>query len=99
MKKVILQLWEESEKDGVIQPDGCSLHFDEKSLKQFISEFYSSRTEDDVPDFYERVIGNPIEVDVVENIYNIISETKSIRIQQYEMNNLIGLKEINIDDI
>jgi hypothetical protein len=99
MKKVILQLWEESEKDGVIQPDGCSLHFDEKSLKQFISEFYSSRTEDHVPDFYERVIGNPIEVDVVENIYSIISEMKSIRIQQYEMNNLIGLKEINIDDI
>lgn len=99
MKKVILQLWEESERDGLIQPDGCSLHFDEKALSQFTSEFYSSRTEGDVPEFYERVIGSPIEVDVTENIYNIISEVKSVRIQQYELNNLLGLKEINIDGI
>lgn len=99
MKKVILQLWEESERDGVIQPDGCSLHFDEKSLTKFTSEFYSNRTDDDIPEFYERVIGGPIEVEVTENLYNIISEMKSVRIQQYEMNNLLGLKEINIDDI
>ena len=99
MKKAILQLWEETERDGVIQPDGCSLHFDKIALTQFTSDFYSNRTEDVVPEVYERVIGEPIEVSVTESIYNIISEMKSVRIQQYEMNNLLVLKEINIDDI
>jgi hypothetical protein len=99
MKKAILQLWEETERDGVIQPDGCSLHFDKIALTQFTSDIYSNRTEDVVPEVYERVIGEPIEVSVTESIYNIISEMKSVRIQQYEMNNLLGLKEINIDDI
>jgi hypothetical protein len=97
MKRVILQLWEESENDNSVQPDGCSIHINEKSLSDFTNSIYSDRS-DEIPSCYERVVGSPIEVDVVENIYNILEKMKTIRLQQYEMNNLINLNEIRFDD-
>jgi hypothetical protein len=98
MKKVILQLWEETEKNSGIQPDGCSLHIDEKSLSDYTDGVYSIRDTNKVPDIFERLIGRPIEVEVIDNIFNVVEKMKSVRLQQYEMNNLINLKEIKIDD-
>jgi hypothetical protein len=97
MEKLILQLWEQSEQNSGIQPDGCSLHIDDSSLKIFIDEFYSKRNSNDVPDVYERVVGNPVEVFVDDKIFNIVSNLKSVRLQEYEMNNLMNLKEISTE--
>lgn len=96
MKKVILQLWEVSERDNFPQQDGCSLHIDKESLAIFKKEVYDSRG-DDVPEIYERVIGESIEVDVVDSIYGIIKKLKNVRLQQYEMNNFLNLKEIQLN--
>jgi hypothetical protein len=97
MKKLILQLWEQSEQDFGIQPDGCSLHIDNSSLKSYVDDFYSKRTSDDVPEVYERVVGLPVDVFVEDKIFDIVSNLKSVRLQEYEMNNLVNLKEISTE--
>lgn len=96
MNNLILQIWEQSETGVGVQPDGCSLHIDSNSLNDYIKSFYEQR-EGEVPDVYERVVGVPIDVFVDDNIFNIVSKLKSVRLQQYEMNNLINLKEIVVD--
>lgn len=98
MEKVILQLWEES-SNGDIQPDGCSLHIDNKSHNEFTSDLYLSRICKDLPESFERAIGNPIEVSVTKEIFEILKKNQSVRIQQYEMNNLLNLNEIIADDL
>ena len=97
MNKVILQLWEESDRYLGVNPGGCSLHKDESSLKEYLNSIYSNRG-DDVPDSYERAFSNPVIVDVVENIHNIVQNSGSVRLQQYEMNNLLNLKEIILEN-
>lgn len=95
MKKAILQLWEESEKDlGVIE-GGCSLHLSQEGLREFITSFYSERSEDDnIPQLYEKTLGAPNKVIVSEAIYNMVLERGSVRLAQNELNNLLELGEI-----
>ena len=49
MNKIVLQLWEESERGWGIRPDGCSIHLDDKERSTFIDNEYSNRSES-VPD-------------------------------------------------
>ena len=95
MKEIVLQIWEQSEVGG-IGPDGCSLHSNLDEHKKYLDSIYSLRSDDYVPDFYESVVGEPTIVSVNDNIFFIIENRGTVRLQQHEMNNLIGLKEIKV---
>jgi hypothetical protein len=95
MKEIVLQIWEQSEIGG-FEPDGCSLHSNIEEHKKYLDSIYSIRDDKDIPDFYDSVVGEPVIVLVNDNIFSIIENKKSVRLQQHEMNNLIGLKEIKI---
>lgn len=98
MKTIFLQFWEESERGWGVRPDGASLHIDIESHKNYIKEIYSSRDESHIPYEYERIVGNPIEVKVVESLYDIVSASKTMRLPQYQLNNLIKLKDIIVNE-
>lgn len=93
MNKVILQLWEESERGWGTRPDGCSIHIDLNQHKKYITESYKDRG-DDVPDTYERVVGDAIEAFVDDRLLFIIEKEKSVRLFENELNNLINMEEI-----
>lgn len=96
MKEIILQIWQQSDIDSGFSPDGCSLHIDAEEHRKFINSSYNLRNFYEIPDSYESVVGEPTGVLVNENIFLIMQSKKSVRLQQHEMNNLIGLKEIRI---
>ena len=94
MKKIILQFWEQSEKTKYIEPDGCSLHLELKIHKDFVEDFYKCRINKPVPIKYNRVVGNPIEVMVSKDLYELLLIDKSLVLEQYQLNNLIKLDNI-----
>jgi hypothetical protein len=93
MKTILLQFWEESER-GLVRPDGASLHIDLESYNSYIKGVYDDRDIENVPDEYDRVIGSLLESKVSDDIYNVILKEKNMRIPQYQLNNLIKLKNI-----
>jgi hypothetical protein len=96
MNEVFLQLWEQSDEDlGIIQ-DGCSLHIDESDLKKYLDGFYSNRNIENVPNQYDSAVGEPSKVWINDVLYAILQRDGFIRLEQYELNNLIGLKGIEI---
>ena len=96
MNKVILQYWEESKRGWVVRPDGCSLHLTLDYHKSFVDSVYKDRSLDNVPDEYERVVGDYIEVDIDDLLYNQLVVVGSVRISQPSLNNLLKLKVINL---
>lgn len=93
MNMSILQYWEESERGREVRPDGASLHSDITSYKFYIESIYGNRGES-VPDEYDRIVGDPIIVDVSDAIFEILKEEKNLRLAQYELTNLIKMEEI-----
>ena len=91
---IILQLWEESIKGKGSRPDGCSIHIDLDARLDYLNTEYELRQSNVIPDEYEVAVGVPIEVHVTDNIYNLLKESKSIRLLQTELRNLVDLKEI-----
>lgn len=98
MNKAILQVWEESNKLEGIRQDGCSIHIDSNELNKYIDSVYNGRDDNNLPESYERVVGNPTEVEISDALYNIIIRDKSIRLRSYEMNNLLKMEEIVVND-
>lgn len=95
MKKVYLQYWEESERGWGIRPDGCSLHKTIEEHKIYIESIYKSREIDiEIPYEYDRIVGDSFEVMIKEDLYEEVKN--SLRLSQYEMNNLLKLEEIII---
>jgi hypothetical protein len=96
MRKVYLQYWEESERGWGVRPDGCSLHMNNDNRDSYIKSIYESR-DDNVPDEYDRFVGNPIEVSVSDSIYNeIVENNGSIRLMQHSLTNCKLMGEIKI---
>lgn len=95
MNKVILQLWEESERGFGNRPDGCSIHADSENRNKYIKSIYESRC-DEVPDIYERIIGSELEAFIDDDLFKILTEKKSLRLIEPELNNLIKFEEIII---
>jgi hypothetical protein len=101
MNKVILQLWEESNtKEGFLS-DGCSLHLSVKERDIYVSSIYNSRDNSIIPNEYDRIIGEWVEVFVEDKIFNMIIEEKSIKINESAFQNLLKFEEIifNTDTI
>ena len=100
MNKVILQIWEESGRVYGTRPDGCSIHIDLKERENYIRHIYNSRKSDtSIPDEYERIVGEGIESFIENSLYEIVQKDKSIRLTQYQMNNLMGMDEITVKEI
>lgn len=95
MNKVIMQLWEESERGWGVRPDGCSLHMDSIIKNVFIDSIYKSRT-DKAPNEYDRITGGEINAFVDDQLFDIIKSKGSIRLLEHELNNLISMQEIII---
>jgi len=94
MNKVILQLWEESNtKEGFLS-DGCSLHLNVKERDIYVSSIYNSRDNSVIPNEYDRIVGEWIEVFVEDKLFNMISEEKSIKINESALQNLLKFEEI-----
>ena len=96
MKKVYLQYWEESERGWGVRPDGCSLHIDIEEHKKYISSIYEKRKINDVPDEYDRIVGEPIMCFVKDDLLASLIKKGTIRLFEYESNNLLKLEEISI---
>lgn len=97
MNRCILQLWEESERGWGVRPDGCTIHLNEECRNNYINGVYKNRQIDTkVPDEYDRPIGNAIECFVSDNMYEKVDQVGSIRLFEYEKNNLIKMEEIII---
>ena len=94
MNRVILQIWEESDKSNGIFSDGCSIHIDEIERNTYVSNIYKNRESSEIPQKYERVVGGEIEVFVSDSIYEIILRDKSIRLSEVEFNNLLKFEDL-----
>jgi hypothetical protein len=88
MIRAVLQLWEESEKNNN-RPCGCSIHSDLQSRDKYLKSIYSGRNK--VPEYYERAIGEPIDVLLKSNL---IKGLETVKLMRHEMNNLLNLNEI-----
>lgn|SRR5574343_430403 len=87
MKKVILQFWEESERDWGVRPDGCSLHKTKSDLDRYINSIYQDRDPNNIPDEYDRISGEYTDAYITEELYDKLKDG-SLRLLQHEMNNL-----------
>ena len=97
MNMCYFQLWEESEKGWGVNPDGCSIHISEEEYQKYLSSIYSLRESSTiVPDIYERVLGKMMVCYVSDSLYDVLKSDKSIRLMEYETNNLLKFKEIII---
>lgn len=95
--KIIITFWEESKGDDDISPDGCSIHLSESGRKKYIKSIYSDRT-DDVPDSYDRPIGDfGYTAYVTDAIYNKLKEELDIRLSQVELKNLMVMEELIVE--
>ena len=94
MNKVLLQLWEESNtKEGFLS-DGCSLHLNLKERDIFVSSVYKNRDNSIIPNKYDRIVGESIEIFVEDKLFNMIYEEKSINVNEVAFQNLLKFEEI-----
>lgn len=90
--EVYLQIWEESTEEN-ISPDGASLHIDKVSLDKFAKLVYN-RNQNAVPERYTRKVGDFSIVNVSDKLYEILLKNKSVKLEEYEFNNLVNLNDI-----
>lgn len=93
MNEAILQIWEESTLNDCIRQDGCSIHLNSDLRNKYINSHYLD-IDDEVPDSYERAVGESCEAIVNGNLYHILKEQGSIRLMQNELNNLLSMDDI-----
>lgn len=94
MNKAILQIWEESSIDSNILPIGGTLHIDIKERNEYVNRIYDGRDSDGIPNKYERISGSEVEALINDSIFNILLEKKTVILEEYELNNLVNMKEI-----
>ncbi len=101
MKKVYAQIWEESELGQGVKEDGCSIHLSVENAKNFIKTVYRNRESEEVPNSYERIVGDVLEVKISNSLHKELVKVKlGLRIPQHSFTNLKNLGEIkfNQDD-
>jgi hypothetical protein len=94
MNKVFLQLWEESNTEEGFLSDGCSLHINLKERDIFVTSIYKGRDISLVPNQYDRIVGECIEVFVEDKLYNMILNDKSVKLLENSFQNLLKFEEI-----
>lgn len=94
MNRVILQIWESSDREKGTRSDGCSVHIDFADRESYINSIYKYRTPAYIPEEYDRIVGDPIEAFISDVLFSKVKLKKSIRIYEHEMNNLLSMQEI-----
>lgn len=95
MNRCYFQRWEESERGWGIRPDGCSIHLSEDSHKKYLNEIYKIRkSESLIPQEYDRITGTLIECFISDTLFELVKDKWSLRLMEYEMNNLVKTEEI-----
>lgn len=95
MNRILLQIWEVSDRNSEPCRDGCSLHLDEARHNEFVSASYSGR-DFPAPAEYNRIVGTYLEAYVEDNLYSVVVERGSVRIPETSLTNLMNLGEIII---
>ena len=98
MNKAILQIWEESIIDDNILPIGGTLHIDVNERNKYVNHIYNNRDINMIPDNYDRISGSEVEVLITNSIFNILLERKTVKLEEYELNNLVNMKEIILEN-
>ena len=98
MNKVIFQFWENSIENVDVIPDGCSIHIDEIEFNRWVDGIYSTRDLNDIPEEYDRVIGDKLIAFVEDDLFKKVENFKTIRLSQNQLNNLILMDEITIKE-
>jgi hypothetical protein len=98
MNKVIFQFWENSIESFDVIPDGCSIHIDEIEFNRWVDSIYSTRDLNDIPEEYDRVIGDKLIAFVEDDLFKKVENFKTIRLSQNQLNNLILMDEITIKE-
>ena len=93
MNRVILQLWQESNINGELLSDGCSLHISLSERDNYVSYIYKNRGEE-VPERYDRIVGDSVEVFVSDNIYNTLLSDKNMKVPESAFQNLLKFEDI-----
>lgn len=94
MNKVILQLWEESNSNLGFLSDGCSLHLSLSYRDNYVKSIYKDRSEE-VPDKYDRIVGESVEVFISDNLYDmLLRDGGDIKIPESSFQNLIKFEDI-----
>lgn len=94
MYKVILQLWEESSNNNEFLSNGCTLHLDLKDRNKYVDSIYESRNFSAVPDKYDRIVGEGIQVSISEDLYNHLFSKKVVKLTESSLQNLKSFSEI-----
>jgi len=76
MATVVVQKWEESEKDWGTRPDGYSLHLTEADSQAYFKE-YCNRLPKIVSDDYERPDGDPYLAEVDEETFENVRKSRN----------------------
>lgn len=75
MKTVIIQNWEESERGWGVRPDGFTIHYDMLQRDAYVAWYNKTfNNEASAPDEYTRVSGDPIEIEVSDELYKTIKK-------------------------
>jgi hypothetical protein len=98
MNHIIFQHWELSKDEKSVTPDGASIHLDINSYHNFISEIYQNRQNNDIPGEYDRIVGDKLYATVDDELFDLLIDQKNLRLTNYQLNNLLKLKQLKIDD-
>ena len=93
MNKVILQLWQESNLNEENLSDGCSLHIDINERNNYVASVYKNRT-NDVPNSYDKILGEYVEVFVSDSIFEMVKLEKSVKIPESAFQNMIKFEDL-----
>lgn len=74
---VVVQKWEESERDWGVKPDGYSLHLNDEDRQKHINDYWDSMPNKPIPDEYSRPRGTPYIAKVSLETFVTISESKN----------------------
>jgi hypothetical protein len=76
------------------------MHADYKERENYIQTVYESRKSDtSIPHEYDRIVGEGVEAFIEDALFELVQKEKSVRLTQYQMNNLMGMEEITIKEI
>ena len=79
-KKVVIQNWEESERGWGTRPDGFTIHIDKDQHAKYVAWYYKTfNNKSSAPDEYTRVCGDPIEVEVSDELYDRIQKAMQLK--------------------
>ena len=94
LEQVVMLEWEESERGWGARPDGYSLHLNIDDCNMYIEKYWDSMP-DKAPDEYSRPAGEPCNVNVSNETYKKLQESKiGLRIYSHEAKNYFIKKEV-----